>query len=454
MERILGSLVIVISALVLISCDKLSEEFEFALDDVVDEERSSTVDIELENAELIALGVLQSTLFTHLNSRLYDFLDASDLPEDAVNDGETYFVGCDVAGSAEYTFSRPSGEAHKAGDKISVEYTDCDEGEGLVHNGKLTGRYTEIKGLNDRFVEIDTDTCLANLQKELPGNVRIIDPVDENGDPLDGDEVRFKAVAGTLVIEVVQVTLDEDEVPVDDNDDNTYTVTNSFVIGAEETAILVNRRLRQSGEEEVMTSGDGGDQIYSVVDREGNKALCQGYQRTLNVSLSNFYSKKDELQHALNGSVTLFSGTEDLNRFTTEIRESTFSTTVQQGNLAEQFLMTDYTVTETFDTVTGSYNMVFDGDISSEAIFGTTSVSLLPSSPLLGNYSEDYPNSGILSILGRGLEQILITSTDLRLTIAVDFDGDSTGNGRSDSDEFINTSWSDLIDREFEFVDY
>ena len=442
MRKILGSLLVVITSLALISCEH----------DVDFDKNNRTVDVREDNAELIALGALQSTLLAHRYSPLYDFLDASDLPAQAVEtlpESGIYSVNCSdlhPVGSGEgtilYTFSRAEGEPHLVGDAISVTYQNCNKGDGIIYNGTLLASYSNVEGLNDRFVEIDTDSCVANLQESLSSEARIIDP-EVN---LDGDEIRFRNVADTMVVEVINYSVVEGV--------DLQEVTNSFEVGKNETAIIVNRKSGLS--EDAMTSVDG-DQVFSIIERKSKQELCQGYRRTLATSLNGFSLEQDELQIELNGAINLLEGTDDLNSFVNEVRDSRFSITVKQGFHIEDsekvwheisdYSFSGFTVAMTYDQTTQAYAYRASGEISSAAIFGTAEIST--TSPLLGNLADDYPEGGNYTILGQGLEQLEIVVNGQQLSLQVDYNGDVDGDSFRDVDAVIDTTWDDLMNREF-----
>ena len=159
------NLVAVFVCALLAACNGSYTAFESDRDFDIDDK---TADIERDNAELKTLATLQSAFFGHYQSAINEFLDASDLPIDAVptvNEKEFERI-CSNGGSVLYSYSRDAGEEHKVGDRVSVDYNDCIE-NGATYSGSMTGRYTEITGLNNRFVEINTSQCLDEVKDEL-----------------------------------------------------------------------------------------------------------------------------------------------------------------------------------------------------------------------------------------------------------------------------------------------
>ena len=399
---------------------------------------SKTTDIETENAEKIALAALQSAYLAHYHSALYDFLDASDLPADAVLLAEKNTYECALGeqgeppGTVQYTFTRAAGEIHKPGDRISVSFDNCKQGN-VLHNGKLSATYAKIKGLNNSFIGTDTQTCLANLQEEL--NLS-----DSQVIYVSGDDVKFRSVADTLEVDVIDYVFTgsgEDLVRTD-------KVLETKVVGKSEEVIIVNNLLELPVD--AITS-ETGDQLYSVIDQESEKHNCQNYERTLSVSLNQFSSEKGDLKTTLHGSVTLFEAQNSTNRLNQELIDSNFTTTVEQGNLEQVYTMSNYRVQKALNLANDSYSYLFEGLVSSPALFGTVQLTSL--GKLLGNLSEAHPYSGSMEIKGQGLERINLIATNLNISLQIDFNGDSNGTGFADLDVIVDTTWADLLERNF-----
>jgi len=414
----------------------------FESDQTLGEDRKTTDIIEDENTELIALGTLQSTLFAHQNSALYNFLDASDLPAGSDENGTlicsnasdeiTATVAYDFSRSALDTQGNPS--AHKVGDTISVTYDNCSDGRGAVYNGTLSARYSEIRGLNETFVEVDTDYCVATLQEEL--SISSSDVID-----VSGHEVRFTQVGDAINVQVVETSV----VSSDESEQQIDTIVDTFFVPITSDVLIVNSRVSTS--DTAITSIDG-DQVYSLVDGQYKEEACQRYERTLSATLTGFSTDKDNLLTTLDGTVELLLVSDNLSTVDASIQNSSFTTTVEQGELTEIFSMSDYTVSAVFNSVAGVYRYELSGYVTSDALFGT--VQLVTQSQVNGNLSEKYPFVGTLRVLGVELEQIWMTIKGQEIELSVDYNGDTTGNGMSDNDKLFSTTWDELIARDFQ----
>jgi hypothetical protein len=394
-----------------------------------------TVDIETENAERITLSVLQSAYLAHYHSALYKFLDASDLPEGITPDQDgRYIRNCLNSGTAEYTFTRPAGEIHKSGDRVTLVYDNCDEDD-VLYDGELSARYTSVKGLNNAFTGTDTQTCLANLLDELDLNENQVITVQ-------GDDLKFRNVASTVEVDVIDYQFEGDGSDVERTD----VVLDTHVIGKNDKVVIVNEILEPPTDALVSVNGD---QLYSVLALVNKKYACQTYERTLRVTLKDFSTRKNDLTTIINGSLTLFEAQETPDRVNQEIIDSSFQTRVKQGNLEQSFQMSEYRVQKALQRENNSYTYLFTGFISSPTFNGK--LELTSAGKLVGYVDDDYPSSGSLEIKGRDLERILLRVNGLHLEFQVDFNGDSTGNGFSDFDVRIDNRWPELLEREFVF---
>jgi len=179
MRQLISSLAvtlqILICTLILVSCES---------DQNVDNDQQTT-NIKLENAELIALGAIHSSLFSQVNTSLYDFLNFDILNFEILNDENDvgydtsgldyqFSQSCEGGGDIIYQTSRDpfkgdSPSAYQKGDALSVAYNECDNALGSVFNGEVDARYKSIEGLNNTFVEVDTSHCIANLIDDWDG---------------------------------------------------------------------------------------------------------------------------------------------------------------------------------------------------------------------------------------------------------------------------------------------
>tara|TARA_R110002072_G_scaffold45422_7_gene126396 strand:+ start:25278 stop:26750 length:1473 start_codon:yes stop_codon:yes gene_type:complete len=468
----------------LAACNGSYTAFESDRDFIVD---LRTADIEKDNAELKTLAAVQSAFFGHYQSAAYEFLDASDLPIDATSfeitddtpedekkyDYKRFCSNGASGGSILYYYSRDrdAGEEHKAGDEISVKYKNCLEDD-ILYSGSMTGRYTQIKGLNNRFVELDTGQCLARVQEKLNINNTFINSaeydVENNFDTLDGnevfsqngkiqfsnnaaiyligDELRFEQVGSELRVDLLRVAFsnsgDEDNI----NIEKTINVELSLFIKEDQKIIIILEPREPSPE---MVTSVNGDDIYVIENLKNTKQNCQGFERTLSISLQDFSSKKtDFLQTILNGSVTLVETQETSNRMDQSFEQSNFKTTVVQENSTQIYTMKDFSVQKGVNLANNSYAYNIQGLVSNTDMLGGQ-IGIITISTLYGSFDSNFPSSGTFELQGQGLERVDLVLDNAKISLQVDFNGDSTGNGFADIDYTINTNWVDLFERNF-----
>lgn len=457
--------------LILVACNGSYTAFE---DDVNFDVDRKTVDIEQDNAELKALAVFQSAFIGHFQSAAYDFLDVNDLPDNQASTivGNEYQKNCpDLGagtGTAMYTFSRSAGEPHKVGDRISVTYDNCSVGE-KIYDGALSARYTNIKGLNDYFKDVSTNECLVGVQDKINIEQAVPQSIvyDEENDVytldgaqiaspggqyfldnksvifLTGDELKFKQVANHINVELISVSYIENE---NSQPEKIETIELTLQVSEDDKAVFV---LQPSTSDDSMLTSIDGDQIYSLVSGDETRESCQSFERTLSVSFNNFSTNKpDYLYTELNGSVTLFEEQETSDRINQSFIDSNFQTIVRQGKIEETFSMKDYRVEKAVNLTNNSYAYEFEGLISNSGVL-KGQLELTTFGKLLGNLVSNYPYAGTLEIKAKGLERIVMRPNNLDLRLQVDYDGDSSGNGFSDFDIDIFTTWSELFAREF-----
>tara|TARA_R110001592_G_scaffold86031_5_gene254084 strand:+ start:11542 stop:13026 length:1485 start_codon:yes stop_codon:yes gene_type:complete len=482
------NLIPLLVCITLAACNGSYTAFESDADFDTDQK---TADIEQDNAELMTLAAYQSAFLGHYQSAAYFFLDASDLPLDAKdfpqNLSELPLVAsnlpldsdpttidkwrpCSIKGAALYTYTRNLGEAHKVGDRISVSYDNCIDGD-AEYNGSMTATYAKIRGLNDRFVEFSTEQCLTKLQDKLNFNINnsffdfftfdlendyFLNANNEifyrgadlsfNGTraiSVPGDEIRFTRVENKLKVDILSLnSVDTDEGGVN----VVASIDLSFYITKDQSVIFI---LRPKEPVDTMVTSIDGDQFYTVVALEGKKQNCQNFERTLNVNFNNFSTNKtDYLTTALNGNVTLLESQETANRVNQSFVDSNFTTTVIQGNTTEVYSMKDYSVEQAVNKSDDTYSYVFNGLVSNTNLL-KGQVFLRSAVKLLGSFSSQYPKAGGFEMLGKGLERVYMIPDNLKIQLRVDYNGDSTGNGFGEFDVNINTTWPELFAREF-----
>lgn len=473
------NLIPILVCVILSACNGSYTAFESDVDFDVD---VKTADIRQDNAELMLLAAYQSAFLGHAQSAAYKFLDASDLPSDAdlpLDDTDKNFVPvskdnqfkriCSDGGKALYSYTRSKNEAHNAGDRISIRYEKCVEGA-TEYNGSMTGTYARIKGLNDRFVEFTTDQCIAKLQ----GNLGISDFATDSyiydsdqgyfivnesdlviypGEELSlsgskvvsipGDDIRFERIGSKLRVDILSIET------TSNTEGGFKTEINkdlSFLLSSDQNIVFV---LRPKEPNENMVTSIDGDQFYSVVGLESKKENCQGFERTLSVNFNQFSTTKmGYITTALNGSVALLEAQNTANRVNQSFVNSHFTTTVTQGNSTEVYSMKDYNVEKAFNITNNTYSYEFNGLVNNAKLLGGQ-IALTTTGRLLGSFDSLYPSAGAFEIKAQGLERIYMVPDNLKIQLRVDYDGDSTGNGYTDFDIYIDTVWADLFAREF-----
>jgi hypothetical protein len=461
------NLISIFVCLSLAACNGSYTAFESDVDFNVD---VKTADLKQDNAELFLLAAYQSAFLGHYQSAAYLFLDASDLPEDAVptSTNNQFQRICSNGGTALYSYTRNAGEAHKVGDGIFVSYEKCIEGD-FEYNGSMKGTYSKLRGLNDRFVTFGNVQCLNKLQSNLAIDESYLDiytydaereyfvinnaEIAYLGDERDvvrsatfvlpGDDIRFTRVGSELKVDILTINKIE---RAEGGFDVVTRVDISFFISKDKNVIFIVMPKVPEGD---MVASIDGDQFYTVENLENTKENCQGYERTLDVNFYNFSTKKtDYLTTTLNGSVTLFEAQETSNRVNQSIVNSDFNTTVTQGYSTEVYSMKDYNVEKALNLTDNSYSYGFDGLVSNSNVFGGQ-IAVTTEGKLLGSFSSLYPYAGAFEIRAKGLERIYMVPDNLKTQLRVDYDGDSTGNGFGDFDIYINTTWLDLFERNF-----
>jgi len=421
--------VILAFSVFLIACSDIKDELDIFQDDKPFNVDKKTLDVTLDNAEEVTLGVVQSTFFTYLYLPIYEFLDNQDFPGEA-GEGENF--NCDNGGTANYTSSRAIGEKMHVGDRLSVIYNECEQENGWVYDGSLTAKITKLEGLNELFVEATTETCIASLQSDLGSDVGNEDVVF-----MAGDEIRFNEFIDYVEVELVDI---------DDESGDTEIILPNLIIDRDETLIVVNR---PPGQSDGAMASVYGDQVFSIVNKEVEEVECQRFEKTLSATLSQFSVKKDNITYMIDGKLNLFEGTKDFKSFVHEIRDSDYTTTIKQEGSVETFSMESYSIAKIQGSQLDVY--AFDtqssGNISSSVFPGLLTVSL--KEKVIGYLESKYPFDGTIEIFGQGLEKINVILSDSTLDLQVDFNGDSTGNQRSDIDFSFTVGWGDLVSRDF-----
>lgn len=438
-----------------------------------------TVDIELSNVEEIASGLLQSTVLAHKYSPLDRYLGLSDLPFDISN---LEAIPCEGGSSDEHkliidgyaitspepgtvsvvvTRNRPSaneissdnsvfvkgvlvdsdeldppaedvlviagdldpeqlsrGVPHKEGDKVTVLYNSCVDEDGLIHNGMVELNYDEINGINDRFLEIDTQTCVDNLVDEFS---LIVSPI-----VVSGESVVPRLVGDTLRLEV-----DGEE--------------SLIVIGKDDRRVVVLDRPGAG------TTSLDGDLVYTVIERDWQRQRCQRYERQLSTKVSNLATTWRDITTIIDGEIDLINVSIDLDRVETAIdEEGTFSVVTRRNNFEGEYFFENLGIQNTRVLSTRTFtSRILNGRVYSDLFGGR----LLYNFTLVNDTGTyEFPDDGHIEVAGQGAESMRMDIGQFNdLVVRVDYNGDADLDGRPEVDETFSATWSRLLSRDFDF---
>lgn len=324
------------------------------------------------------------------------------------------------------------------------------DGASLVSDTRLTSK------------ELNTLFTISDLDGESLNGVMVYDVV--------GDGVRFINLAHAIQIEVYgrvqkfnddgspvledgnptfEILTDGFGSPILDSDDQeiyVQEVLDVYTVNNNDKVIVINHSSETTDNQ---IASINKDQIFTVLDLETEEVNCQAYERELSASLTNLSVLKDNITYSINGSMHIIEGTINNDRFAREVRDSSFKTTVSQENREEVYTMADFSISYSQGVEFGSYTFdtVLGGSISSSAFPGKLEVS--QTDILTGQDGTDRPTSGQFNFLGQGLERVSAIFREFTIFLSVDYDGDSTGNQRSDVDFRFEPTWDDLLNRDF-----
>ncbi|MFT5716762.1 MAG: hypothetical protein ACI9T7_000940 [Oleiphilaceae bacterium] len=273
------------------------------------------------------------------------------------------------------------------------------------------------------------------IKVEVYGKIQVINedgsPALENGNPI------FEIIRDDLGVPILDSN--GEEVFVED-------ILESYVFDTDEKVIVINHSSETTDNQIASIKMD---QVYSVSNLEVEEVSCQSFEREISASLTNFSVHKDNTTYEINGSLRMLEGTEDYIGFSREVRNSSFTTTVTQEKSTRNYTMSDFSISYVQNAEFGNYSFdsSLNGSISSSAFPGV--LGLFQGQAIVGADGNDRPASGQFTIFGQGFELIFATFKDFSVLLAVDYNGDSTGNNRSDVDFRFEPNWDDLISRDF-----
>lgn len=373
-------------------------------------ENNRTVDFELENAESISLGVLQSTVLAHRYLPIFNYLDASSAN---LNGASLGVIPCALGGEIVVEFSREPGTVHRAGDLVSVFYEQCQDLDGIIYNGSISGAYHSVEGLNKAFVGNTTEECVGLVQ--------------------DAESINTLALeytgAGVFYVhegEYLRITVDGE-------------LTSDLVSKSEPVIIVL---FSEAGDAE-------SDRVFVMRGEDIEEQYCQGFKRQLNITANNLRYAHGETQTTLNGGLTLIEQTNDLSVFERIIDDSHFEVQVRQNNALAVYAMKNFTFSTVLGLLDQTYSMSTDGEVSSDAIGGTVEVTMSGKNTYAGSLAKPYPSIGGISILGRGSEGVVVWANGNEVLITLDANADTTADEDIKPDTNLYTTWQRLLDRDF-----
>ncbi|TNC82290.1 MAG: hypothetical protein C9356_04535 [Oleiphilus sp.] len=451
MQGVFNRLIFLIFAVSLGACTDLKDELEVFKDDVDFDANNRTMDIRVSRAEEIVLSSIQSAYLPHIYLPFFDFLDVTDLPENAVVEGEGFRADCAISGSANYTFQRGSELEYRKGDIFTVTYQDCMNTEGLTHDGTVSWKYSRIEGLNNRFTMIDSETCLARLDETTDGRINLVENIDSDGEYFPADSVRFIRVEDELELHYLALVGNE----VDDEYEVVQTVR------LRERAVVVIRslvedpdRMDEGVTRYMLASGEypsvDGDEMYSVKGNNWEKENCQAFTRYGSVKATQLSATlQDGTRYSINDRFSAHDGSSDFAMYEQRVGSDELNVTWARGVIEDTFRFQDFEAVKSVSVASGSYSFRADGDFKHPdfgiARFETNGV-------ILAEGMFEAPYDGDITILGQNFETIDLLLFPFDLLIRVDVDGDNDGDNVPDDDAILATFWQDLIDGVFGLI--
>ncbi len=408
--------------------------FQSDVDFDVDEK---TIDIEVDMSEELSLTVLQVTLFAYLDTPLYRYLDASEFPSAEASicqnsdDAEAVF--------ASFSSSKNSGESYQTGDTVDVEFNNCQLSSGQEVSGSLRMRYSEIAGVNDTFLPIDTQYCVDRL-------ISLNAEADYDVVYVVGDEVRFSPFGSNTTVKTYEYTYEVDTGARID------TLRSTHLIADDQPTLVINERLNK--EDGALASLDGGDEVYLAFEDEQVLERCQYYRRVLDVEIDDLSLKSGVMTTTMRGTIELSNISEDLNTESFSIVDSDLSLSVQENTSFNEFTLRGFDAEKTETQSIGTYTIGFSGLLSSSAVGGVVELDAMSKNNRFKGNIGEYPTGGVFKTLGQGLERVTLSAEPNSLKVSVDYDGDDSRSGFSVADETFFTNWSQLLARDFQRDDF
>lgn len=431
-------LLLLASLMVLAGC---SEDKDFNTD-------KKTADFTEQNFKESALGVVQAALMAPAHIPFFNVLSESALPDGIIRleseerdeNERIYQLNCAEGGTARFTFNPVSGNAHPVGNKVKIEYRNCDHGDTPTYVGEAEFTYTKFEGLAKRLDTNDTEECAAaiaqnhaELRSKQGRTLETINTYD-----VSGLELIFTPYGGDRRVQVRRIEPDLSGVDQE-------VVEDFRVIEKDEAAIIVLRDSAETNPKKLTTDGDV---VYFVTDGKEQLQLCQSMYRTLSAKLIDFGIVRDDFSAYMNGTVTLVNTTENFVNYSGRISDdSDYSVRIEQGGLTETYNFEDITSTRAYTREHGDFSYTVAGYVD---IVGVGKAQMETAAAFIGSRNERFFRSGYLTATGLDLNATRIEVLDDYLVrIEAAPDGSTNNLPFPTYSLSIRISWEDLLARDF-----
>ena len=413
-----------ISALLLASFLVACGEFIVENEEIKDNRRN--LDITNDNAEELLWSAYQGFHTPFYYAQFYEYLDAYSLTANGNS------VPCVNGGEYSADSYKPQGAEYEEGDIFNVTFKDCKEND-ITYNGKLSGRYVEIEGYNSEFLNVvDIDQCAARVDRdEFDNGAVLITDQAEN--------VLFDKQGARLFIRYLN----------SDPDNVTEALEHaSYELALNEKAVVVNR---SSSSPSSSLESDGAS-IYKVEDGIQEMIDCAFYKREIELRLESFTIAASDATRLIEGVVTLTHTLNSEENKVLRVEADSLKSQIMLGNLTETYTLNDFDWRMEYDEkVQGTYGAYFSAEFVNDLNGAIGEVRSSSGSALRGDLVDLRPSSGIITVDGVGGENVAMNVNNLSsVTIAIEAEGDRTGDGRGDKTaENFDLSWVQFLDREF-----
>jgi hypothetical protein len=403
---------------------------EFIEDDINFDGNQLTTDITDSNGEAMLLDVLQSSVFAFRYS-IFDQVIDSGYWEKQLDPNKAEERSCENGGKADIEYSSVVGDEHKVGDDFSINFKDCEDSNGTIHNGTLIGKYTSIEGTNTSFSDLTISECIDAFDRRFNTEEEQFEGFDEVVQETAFDMVIFRK--GNIAV-------------VEYFDFNEGT----------ETAEL-RSRYEFSADQLVLAIKGGEVPSYFRIENLNKEELdCQGFQRRLDMDLllsstiSSDNNFAEDLKITIEGDLEVYQSPE-FGSMQTVTESDSVKITLDQNGFAKKFTYEDLFVNKKYSTSANTYVINVSSEATSNSFAGRLALQTFDS--VSGFQNELYPFAGVLLINGRETEQSNLRIFESSVGVVLSSDGDVTGNGVGDATQFTDQTWDDFWNRNFVFAE-